>query len=185
MWTWIVCLGLLGGCGGDETSGSDGGDTASEESGVEDISDLDSEGDDASVDSDTLSEDGGESEEGGPVPATFYEVMTVFNQSCSFSSCHGSAPNASKNGNLTLTEEQAWASLVNVVADNGAALAEGTLLVSPGDSDASYLIFKMEMPWADAGGVHGNPMPDVDGARLPPESLALIRSWIDAGALDN
>ena len=180
----MVCLGFFVGCGGG--GGESTGDEGSEESGYDaatggDAPDVE-DGDSADAQSDALvdGEDGGDDE-----PATFGDVLVLFNQSCSFSSCHGSAPKASTNGNLSLVEDVAWASLVNAPADNAAALAEGTLLVSPGDSDASYLIFKMEMPWADAGGVHGNPMPDVDGARLPPESLALIRSWVEAGALDN
>ena len=185
----MVCLVLVAGCGGD--GGSTGGEASSDESGGEET-DSGEETDAPDADgADADGADGGQDAvaDGSDVddaePATFGDVLVVFNQSCSFSSCHGSAPKASTNGNLELTEDVAWASLVNAPADNAAALAEGTLLVVPGDPDASYLVFKLEMPWADAGGAHGNPMPDVSGARLPPESIALIRSWITAGALDN
>ena len=80
--------------------------------------------------------------------------------------CHSTA---SALGGLDL-ETDAHAALVGVVG------AYGEVLVSPGDSDASFLITKLE----GEQGASGDPMPP--GALLDATVVARVRAWIDAGA---
>jgi hypothetical protein len=98
----------------------------------------------------------------------------VFAPSCASFSCHGTAAA----GGLDLTPDRAAASLVGVAPSNGPARAAGLLRVAPGDPDRSFLLRKL---LADLGPGEGEPMPRV-GQRLPAARIALVRSWILAGA---
>lgn len=94
----------------------------------------------------------------------------VFDPSCAFSSCHGSADGE---GALDLREGKAYASLVDVPSIASA----GSILVVPGDPDASYLVAKCT---PDAAIVDGRMPSDTEG--LDADRLALLRSWIAEGA---
>ena len=108
--------------------------------------------------------------------STFERIQTeVFNVSCSSDSCHSSVGQA---GNMVLQEGHAWDSLVNKPPSNLVAATDGLERVLPGNPDASFLMAKIadnlsagegqSMPW----GV----------ALLTPETVAIIRAWIVAGA---
>jgi len=91
--------------------------------------------------------------------------------------CHSSAP---FDGNLDLTEGHAWASLVN----QDATQSPGKKLVVPGDVNASFLMQKLTNDLATDGS-EGVPMPNGEAImwqELPPEKLAAVEAWIQAGA---
>ena len=101
-------------------------------------------------------------------------VAKVFTSSCATRSCHGAEGGR---GGLVLTADQAYANLVNVVADNDAAKAKGKKRVVPGDPDNSFLLQKLTGPATDEGDL----MPD-RGQPLDPAAIAAIRTWIANGA---
>ncbi len=89
--------------------------------------------------------------------------------------CHNAAQ-ASVNGGLNLTEGVWYGNLVG----RPAAFKPGAIRVIAGDPSNSYLIRKLE------GG------PDINGVRMPlngpyltPGQIAVIRQWIQDGALNN
>lgn len=102
---------------------------------------------------------------------TFTEVQQTLNQSCGFSSCHGSGT-----GDLTLDGGDGD---YDALVDAPSAEAAGRVLVVAGSADQSYLIQKME----GNAGIEGDPMPP-SGA-LNQDIIDGIRAWIDEGALDN
>lgn len=103
-------------------------------------------------------------------PATLAQVQAdVFTPSCAFSTCHGAASGA---GGLDLRDGFAHDALVGVEASGRA----DAVLVVVGDPDGSYLVQK-----CTAGAdVEGDVMPSESG--LDETRLALLRSWIEAGA---
>lgn len=113
------------------------------------------------------SADGGA--DGGATDASWASVETALGQSCAFSSCHGGyeSPN--------LSQGNAWAAIVGVESQG----MPGSILVVPGDPDASYLVAKCE----GAEGIEGDPMPKGYDA-WEPDKIALLRAWIAAGALE-
>ncbi len=99
------------------------------------------------------------------VEATFSSIQKlVFNQKCL--DCHsGSAAS----GNLDLSEGKSYANLVNVNS-SGSTLKR----VVPGNSDQSYLIWRLQ-------GTNGETlMPP--GNKLPASTIKAIIQWIDDGA---
>jgi hypothetical protein len=119
--------------------------------------------------------------------ATFQQVQAQAFSSCS---CHvgGGAPvgpRAAPFGGLDLSPGQAYAQLVHVPAQ----IAPQKLRVVPGDPDHSFLYQKLTGQLASDGS-EGAPMPELRAqwahgptpARLPEATLALVRSWIAAGA---
>ncbi len=115
---------------------------------------------------------------GGAAPAevTLTQVQAdVFTASCAFSTCHSAVGGGA--ADLDLSDGSAHAELVGVESTDN----PGQILVVAGDSAASYLVKKCS---AEAG-IAGEPMPDGDPDGLDDERLALLRAWIDAGALDN
>ena len=103
-------------------------------------------------------------------PATFAQARDeVLVQSCGFGSCHGNAA-----AGLQIDSEMTADALVGVES----TALDGEILVIAGDSDASYLIAKMEA----AAGIDGDVMPP-SGA-LTQARIDIVRSWIDAGATD-
>jgi mono/diheme cytochrome c family protein len=103
------------------------------------------------------------------------DVQPIFERSCV--SCHRPGAFANLSGiDLVLTAGQSRASLVNQPSSQNAALT----LVVPGDSAASLLFLKVSSNMPPVGST----MP-LFGARLNSSELALIRDWIDQGALDN
>jgi hypothetical protein len=110
---------------------------------------------------------------GGDGEATLSRVQSeVFTPSCAFSSCHGSSGGGA--ADLDLSEGAAWAEVVGVASSE----APDETLVVPGDASASYLVRKCT---PGASGIVGDPMPD-GGEGLDAERLALLVTWIDAGA---
>jgi mono/diheme cytochrome c family protein len=95
---------------------------------------------------------------------TFAEVQSIFNANCV--GCHGS------NGGLTLSSSVSYNNLVNTPSQG----LPTVLRVTPGSSDDSYLIWKLE----GRSGIVGSRMPQ--GGALSASDIALIAAWIDAGA---
>lgn len=104
--------------------------------------------------------------------ATFTRVQEeVLLLSCAFSSCHGSGT-----GGLQLDASSSYTNLVDVPSVQVPAVKR----VVPGDPDGSYLMWKLE----GTAGIVEDPMPPPSG-NLDAERIALVRSWIAAGALDD
>ena len=97
--------------------------------------------------------------------ATFSQVQTIFNNNCVV--CHGT------NGGLTLSVGDSFDELVNVPSEGVSSVDR----VEPGNSEESYLIWKLE----GRSGIVGSRMP-LGGSPLSAENMDIIRSWIDAGA---
>ena len=112
------------------------------------------------------------------------EVLPIFQASCSFVSCHGT-PNM--NGVYLGARDR---------GSNASAIREDLLrttqrstmpLVTPGDSNRSYLVRKLDGDFcgvACTGGDCGDRMPK-NGDALAPAALATIEAWIANGAPDN
>jgi len=112
-----------------------------------------------------------------PVEAATFERIQeqVFNVSCTAEACHSSVGRA---GELVLEEGHSWDGLINHTPSNPVAAAAGAMRVMPGDPERSLLLNKL-MPNLAAG--EGRSMP-YNAAPLPPETVEIIRAWIDAGA---
>jgi hypothetical protein len=93
----------------------------------------------------------------------------VFETSCI--ACHGGSTHIS--GNLNLTEDKAYAALVNVEAPLS---PEKKKYVSPGNAEESYLIDILE---------DNEYHKDMFNSTGKQEILGLIKTWIDAGAENN
>lgn len=100
------------------------------------------------------------------------DVQPIFTASCATTPCHGGGRPAQ---GVALDAARILGSIVGV-----ASSCDGTLLVAPGDPDASYLVHKIE-------GTHacgGQRMPS--GARvLTAAEEDTIREWICGGARDD
>jgi hypothetical protein len=119
-------------------------------------------------------ETGDDTGDTGPGAATFSRVRDeVLVPTCAISACHAVGTQGS---GFVLPEGEEHAAIVGVESQ----FAPGEVLVVPGDPDASYLVLKLE----DAVGIAGSPMPPPFG-NLDPDQIALVRAWIDAGALEN
>jgi mono/diheme cytochrome c family protein len=116
-----------------------------------------------------------EVEETPAEPATFTRVYSLLRGWCV--ACHGSGRQLDLS-----SRETAYAQLVGVPAQYSACASTGTLRVAPGSADDSLLIHKLENVQAC-----GTPMPPSGESLIQQDhSLMLeIRSWIDAGALDD
>ncbi len=103
----------------------------------------------------------------------------VFQQSCAFNSCHGSAGAA---GGLDLQAANLHAELLGHDVSGNA----GASLVEPGDPENSWLyeIMASCTPTTEDGLVVTH-MPRNAPVLLSDESIALVREWIAAGALDD
>jgi hypothetical protein len=105
---------------------------------------------------------------GPTLTATFSSIQSlVFEPRCA------SHHNGSQSPDLRAGS--AYASLVNI-RSRGSSL----MLVAPGDPEASYLIHKLE----GRAGIAGARMPQ-GGPFLSSADIAVIRSWIQAGAPNN
>lgn len=94
------------------------------------------------------------------------QVMEIFENKCAFSGCHA-GPSAGND--LDLTEEQAYASLINQPSSDFPSLP----LVKAGDPLRSYLIMKL----VGTSGIKGAVMPKGDKPILKNE-LRIIAAWI-------
>lgn len=100
---------------------------------------------------------------------TWTEVDEVLQRSCGFDSCHAASAAA---GGLSV-EGDAYAAIVGVAS----AQDPSTNLVEPGDAAGSYLVMKLR----GTEGITADAMPPPNGG-LDEADIALIESWIDAGA---
>ncbi len=140
------------------------------------VTDSGSTGGDGAVDEDT----GGTPDETGTPPAdagpaTFTQVYALFNGRCG--TCHkGGSPD----GNLSLSSKAtAYAELVGVKAEGSACRTGGKTRVVAGDPEASLLVEKLK-----PGPSCGLRMPQ-GGKQFTADELAIVTSWIAAGANDD
>ena len=104
-------------------------------------------------------------------PATLSGIQAdIFTNSCGFSSCHGQGGNAA---NLVLDEGESYANLVNAPSTDDPSV----MRVAPGDPAASVLMIRLESD--DMTYVMPPSQP------LSAAKIEAVRSWIEAGALDN
>ena len=103
-------------------------------------------------------------------PSFTRDVVPILKTRCA--TCHLTGKEA---GNIALYPAAAYASLVGAKSP-----VSGFLRVVPGKPDDSYVIMKLEGTHLAKGG-KGARMPFGAGP-LPAAQLALIRSWIKAGA---
>jgi hypothetical protein len=111
----------------------------------------------------------------GQFAAIQRQVFTSCGAGPGLRTCHDRAP---FQGGLDLTEEHAYAMLVNAPA------AMGGVRVKPGSPDESALWRKLTDDLADDGS-EGEPMPAGEAIQwqpLPAEQLDLVEAWIEAGA---
>ncbi len=171
-WFPLIFAGLLAGCSGSDSP--DGGAVA--DSGVIEDAGLEP---DSGVPPDTGVQelDAGEVD-AGTLPGTWTEVQVVLRADCS--PCHD--PNNMNDRTVVRQYDR----IVN-------QLSGRYPLVVPGDPEASFLYAKVnnetnaycarQMP---TGRDCGRVMPPGPTRRpLEPEEVELIRSWIEAGALEN
>ncbi len=106
------------------------------------------------------------------------DVQPLFTFSCAVAGCHD---RASASGGQVLEEGSLFDAGTGIVgvASQGAPL----LRVQPFDSQASYLIHKLQGTQGNVGG-KGDQMPLV-GTPLNDDLIQDIRDWIDEGAQDN
>ncbi len=100
--------------------------------------------------------------------------------------CHGPGPASFiDQSQLDLSDKDAaYAALVGAPAAGMPCGDEGAAdRVVPGDADGSMLVHKLEDGLPDGGEVCGDSMPL--GVLLPPSQIAVVRQWIDDGAMDN
>jgi hypothetical protein len=115
----------------------------------------------------------------GDPPPTFSEIQDrVLTPSCAFSTCHKGVSAA---GGLNL-EAPAYEAMVNVASSQNPAKSQ----VAPGDPAGSYLLDKMVGEDQRTGGAlpAGVGMP-LTGFPIDAERVALVRAWIEAGALND
>lgn len=104
--------------------------------------------------------------------------VQYFANSCALSHCHDTA--SPLQGNLDLSMGKSFQSLVNVAAFQANAAKEGKILVVPGHPEESFLYEKLT---ATTDGVL---MPYGAAAPYDPDcSVAMVKKWIENGALDD
>ncbi len=115
-------------------------------------------------------------------PSFVNDVAPIFRASCSLASCHGRS-DASHGIFLGTDPKRMYAELQKT-----SAIAAGTKFVVPGDPSKSYLVAKLEGTQKSysaicANGDCGTMM--APGAPLSRTELAIVRTWIEQGALEN
>ncbi len=150
---------------GDDDDATDADDDDTTDADDDDTTDADDDDSAAGDDDDSAAVDGW----------TFTQVYAVTSVSCS---CHNSS-NGSGQQSLGSTPQETYDAWINVPAANVSAV--GLDRIEPGDSANSFVMQKLD---GTNGANTGNRMPPV-GEYLDQETLDGIRSWIDAGALNN
>lgn len=113
--------------------------------------------------------------------ATFTEIYPLIfpratKAQCTF--CHGLPSNDKSNGNLSVGADKASA-YASLMATSTSSMCGGNQpLIVPGDPDTSLFFLKLTTPPC------GGRMP-LGGDPLTAEQLAMVRSWIEAGAQDD
>jgi hypothetical protein len=121
---------------------------------------------------------GGAGSPAGSAPS-FTELYNTSLASCKNVICHGGATDGPGVGLNMQTRDDAYKTLVGIMAsDNGDCAGSGLLRVVPSDPDASLLMMKItRQPPC------GGQMPP--GGSLIAEQTDPVRAWIAAGAPDN
>ena len=110
------------------------------------------------------------------VTATFQQIQRqIFTPTCSIPTCHNVAQGEHQ---LSLTEGEAYASLVGIAPANFTANAAGLLRVDASNPGNSFILKKLRGELIDGEGVQ---MPR-DLKRLHHLHIDLIEEWITAGA---
>jgi hypothetical protein len=104
----------------------------------------------------------------------------VFTPRCATAGCHD---DGSRAGQLSLAPGRSHVAIVGVAAKNVGVVDDGTLLVKPGDPDASFLVTKVRPKVPVAAGVRMPP--SGSGEPLSDEEIAAIEEWVRAGAKDD
>ncbi len=122
--------------------------------------------------------EGGTTGDGGG--ATFTAVYAVLMASCL--PCHAPGGNGATGGMLDMSSQaSAYTNLVGKSAAGAACAANGGTRVVAGNAMMSLLYNKVSVATPRCGAR----MPRAPAAPLPMGDIALIRSWINAGALNN
>jgi hypothetical protein len=118
----------------------------------------------------------------GP-PGTFTQIYPALfplgtQAQCNY--CHDRPANEISNGMLNMgsTQADSYAAIVGTSSMSARCGATHTLVV-PGDSSTSLLFLKLQ-----EGPPCGDRMP-LGGSPLTAAQLEMVRSWIDAGAMNN
>ena len=115
-------------------------------------------------------------DDGGDEVTLSRDVQPIFTGNCAFTGCHaGSSPEEG----MSLGEGQTFSNVVNVAARQLTSMNR----VTPNQPDNSYLVHKVQDTHLAAGG-SGSRMPEGQPP-LSQSDIALIRAWIQAGALPN
>jgi len=109
----------------------------------------------------------------------------IFTPTCATAGCHASEQdNAFKQHGLVLTKGKSYANLLNILAWQSDAKAEGLKRVKPYNSNESLLYHKLNWDASHHGGKqYGLPMP-LGGTPLSVGQIEFVRRWIEAGAPD-
>ncbi|TAH21989.1 MAG: hypothetical protein EAZ08_02330 [Cytophagales bacterium] len=108
----------------------------------------------------------------------------IFLKNCATSGCHASPSDGSyKQHGLVLEKTVAFTNLVNVLANNADAKADGLLRIKPFKADQSFLFHKLQQAPADHHNSrdYGSPMP-LGSRPLTNGQIEFVRRWIEAGA---
>ena len=81
-------------------------------------------------------------------PSFTQDIQPIFNDKCAIPGCH----NSSAAAGLDLSADKSYASLY----DRQSGQENDTTLVDPGNSQESYLVIKIETPFARNSNVHKN-----------------------------
>ena len=118
--------------------------------------------------------------------SSFSLINSFFQTSCTVG-CHNASDN-SGNLNLSGTDAEVYARIVNVTPTNPAAAAKNNKLIRPGYPDRSFLLRKCNNGLYPNGGLsgieEGSAMPNYGGPgpAVPAQNIELIRQWIYKGA---
>jgi len=113
---------------------------------------------------------------------TYDDVVTIFNTSCAFSSCHDSS-NPAADIDFSLNGNEIYSQLINVTPQNTTAAAKNNKLVKPGDPARSFLYRKMNYNLhTDSELTTGENSGMPTGGALDNHQIELVRQWILFGA---
>lgn len=114
------------------------------------------------------------------VKKKFGEILPIIQENCQ--QCHSPGGQGYGIGKLLLSDDSAYASLVNAPAANQ-VIAKGWVRVKPGFPDSSILYVKVSMnpPKLPGNKSYGTQMP-MGKPALPAANVDLIKQWIADGA---
>jgi hypothetical protein len=159
----------------DDTAGDDDDTAGDDDDTTGDDDDTTGDDDDSAPGDDDDSAPGDDDDSATVDGWTFTQVYAVLSDGCA---CHNSAGGTGGQA-LGTTAQATYDAIVNVSASNVSAV--GLDRIEPGDSDNSFLMNKLD---GTHGANEGQRMP-FGGPYFDQATLDGIRSWIDAGALNN